>query len=192
MHEIVVRMSLPASAVVLASALICGCGGAQNAEDALGNALKTNGIQREPVALFSGKVSIDGQPPPPNTSGVGTFVILWNAKNPPASGSQPRYAVCDESGAFEFTTYTKGDGVPPGSYIVCIAQLEAGAISEHKYRGPDRLKNLYNDPDQNKKTEEFVVELTPPGKMDYHFDLRVADKSANANPGPNAITSLRQ
>ena len=57
------------------------------------------------------------------------------------------------------------------------------------YRGPDGLKNLYNDPDKNKDIKEFVVEVTEPGRTDYEFSLSAAGKDT-ATPGPHSVKSL--
>jgi hypothetical protein len=94
------------------------------------------------------------------------------------------------NGKFEFTTYIKGDGVAPGSYIVCFVELQKPSLNADGWLGPDRLKNLYNDPEKNKDNSEFVVEVPSPGKTDWNFNLQIAGKDPVSNPGPNAITEL--
>ena len=94
-------------------------------------------------------------------------------------------------------TYFPGDGVPLGKYVVGFVALHAPKKARGggppggplPYRGPDSLKNLYNDPDKNKDIQEFVVEVTEPGRSDYEFNLTVAGKDPGV-PGPHAVKSL--
>ncbi len=58
------------------------------------------------------------------------------------------------------------------------------------YFGKDLLKNLYNDPTQNEKSPELVIDHQPPGKKDYLIDLKIVGRDA-ATPGPHAVTKLR-
>ena len=58
------------------------------------------------------------------------------------------------------------------------------------FKGPDELKNLYNDPDKNAEIPEFKIDLKPPGIKDAHFNLTVEGKEPVTTPGPHAITSL--
>ncbi len=54
---------------------------------------------------------------------------------------------------------------------------------------PDKLHNLYSDPDANAKLREFVIDHKAPGKTDYHFNLEVAGKGP-VEPGPHALNGL--
>jgi hypothetical protein len=100
-----------------------------------------------------------------------------------------------ENGSFEFMTYFPGDGVPLGKYIVGFVALHAvqkagGPVGgPAPYRGPDGLKNLYNNPDKNKDIKEFVVEVTQPGRTDYEFNLTVAGKDPGVT-GPHSVKSM--
>jgi hypothetical protein len=164
-----------------------GCSGTQSADQALDKALKATGGQREAVAKFSGKVLIDGKPPG-DIRPAATVIILYDPKKPPTSLRLPMYAVCKSpDGSFEFTTYNKGDGVPPGSYIVLFAQLDQSLMMNRGFYPPDRLKNLYNDPDKS----PFKIEVTAPGKSDWLFELEVAGKEPNDSPGPQTIKEIR-
>jgi hypothetical protein len=178
-------------AIAVAGIWVCGCSGAQSANQALNAALITAGTQKEAVAHFSGTVTIDGNPPG-NTGFVRTLVLLWNPKKVGSANYRPNFVWCDEDGKFEFTTYEKGDGVAAGSYIVGFVQLEGGRRIQGSsgYRGPDRLKNLFNDPDKNKDIPELSVEITAPGKTNWEFKLNVAGREAIDPPGPHAVTSL--
>jgi hypothetical protein len=168
-------------------ALAAGCSGRQSADQALDNALKAVGDQRGPTAKFSGRVLIDGNPPG-ETRPAATLIILYDPKNPPTSTRLPMYAVCNpEDGSFEFTTYNKGDGVKPGSYVVLFAQMEQVLMINTGFYPPDKFKNLYNDPD----TSKFKVDVTEPGQSDLLFKLEVEGKEPNKNPGPQAIKEIR-
>jgi hypothetical protein len=167
-------------------AFAVGCSGRPSADQALDNALKAVGGQRSSVAKFSGKVLIDGQPPGDTRPAV-TLVILYDPKKPPTSSRPPMYVVCKPDGSFQFTTYDKGDGVPTGSYIVLFAQLEQVLMINTGFNPPDRLKNLYNDPDKS----AFKIDVAVPGKTDWLFELAVAGKEPNDSPGPQAIKEIR-
>jgi hypothetical protein len=137
------------------------------------------------------------------------FVILTNPQHldENAHSDRPKlYAGCDEQGHFAFGTYDRDDGVVAGKYVVTFVELHVpglaqvttqgrfkapvGQVGARKaYTGPDELKNLYNDPDKNQKEEKFSLDLQPPGKADYDFDLAVAGKDTAA-PGPNAVTKI--
>ena len=64
-----------------------------------------------------------------------------------------------------------------------------GGSRNQRYMQPDELKNLYSDPDTNTKDQRFSLDLQPPGKEDYHFDLAVAGKTA-AKCAPHAVSTL--
>jgi hypothetical protein len=168
-------------------AFAVGCSGRPSADQALDNALKAVGGTRASVAKFSGKVRIDGRPPG-DIRPAATVIILYDPKKPPTSSRLPIYAVCKPAdGSFEFTTYNKGDGVPTGSYIVLFTQMEQVMMMNAGFYPPDRLKNLYNDPDKS----SFKVEVTAPGKSDWLFELEFAGKEPNDSPGPQAIKEIR-
>jgi hypothetical protein len=110
-------------------------------------------------------------------------------------------AICNDDGKFAFGTYEKDDGVPAAEYVVTFVLLHlptAGggrgggrmrqATGPRHFQGPDELKNLYNDPDKS----PFQVELSPPGKTDWEFNLEVAGKDPVVTPGPHALTRLRK
>ena len=173
------------TAATLLGLMICGCtGGRQTADQARKKAYEGTGEQQAAVAPFTGKVTVDGKPPA-NVGLGGIFVVLWDPKNPPTAKHLPAHAPCDSEGNFTFTTYSKGDGAPVGSYIVCFAQLKKTSLNAPGWRGPDGLKNLYNDPDKNAENKEFKVDVTPPGKTDWQFPLQVEGKEpVGARPVP--------
>jgi hypothetical protein len=183
------RWSFFEGGLILLALSVAGCTRTQSADQALAKAYEATGGKREDVAKVAGAVTIDGQPPG-DTGPMRTIVILYDPQKPDASRKAPLYAVCDEEGHFEFTTYGRGDGVPPGSYVALFAQLRMSSWGEMGYNPPDAFKNEYNDPDKNEKMPEFKVDIALPGKTDFQFDLKIAGKEA-ASPGPHAVTKLK-
>ena len=49
------------------------------------------------------------------------------------------------------------------------------------------FKNRFNDPDRNERDPQFKVELTEPGRTDWHFNLVTQDNAPSPSPGPNSI-----
>ncbi len=102
---------------------------------------------------------------------------------PPA---KRRYVETTPSGDFSFSTYEPQDGIKPGKYVLTFAILkERGKFG---MVGPDKLNNLYNDPDKNADIAEFKIDHKAPGKSDYSFNLELAGREA-ATPGPHSITN---
>ena len=106
-----------------ALAVLClaaaGCNKTQTSQQALDSQLKALNIQKEPLGKFAGKVTIDSQPPTV-PRGKALIVILYDPKNPE---KHVQYAACRKDGSFSFYTYTTGDGVRLGSYVVLVAEL---------------------------------------------------------------------
>jgi hypothetical protein len=173
--------------------ILVGCG-PPSAEKALEKAFRDNPkSQRVELVKFEGTVMVDGQPPnQPNTR---LFIILNDPQHPQDPSQRPKLlGGVDEQGNFSFSTYGVHDGVEPGTYILTFVQLHhpkgfIGHRTSSFYQSPDELKNLYSDPEKNAKDPEFKVELTRPGRNDWHFNLTAAGKEA-ASPGPHSITKL--
>jgi hypothetical protein len=174
-----------AGMLVLWGAIVAtsGCGSRTPATEAMKEQLAEMKGTLVAVAKFSGTVTIDNQPPvvPPRCSLV---LILYSAKDAQPGHETFYETPCDKDGHFEFTHYAKGDGVPPGPYTVLFAEFLARRGSV--FIGPDKLGNLYNDPE----TSPFHVEITPPGKTDWQFNLEIAGKDPVASPAPHAITRI--
>ena len=182
------RPSVRAIGSVVFCLIAAGCGGgSQSADQALQKQLDAANIPRTAVSKFAGSVTVDGQPPSLGPKEA-LLVILYDSKNPPTRDKPPLTATCDQKGHFEFSTFTRGDGVPPGSYVVLFAQLHsqpgAGMLP------PDGLKNLYNDPDKNAEKPEFKLDLSSPGRSDHSFNLELAGKEGIPTPGSHAVTKI--
>jgi hypothetical protein len=176
-----------ALAPLLLVLFLAGCSRRESADEAIDRVLKETGQTRHAIARFGGKVTIDGKAPEV-PRGQALVVILYDPQHPPANHQLlPQSARCRPDGSFVFNTYGTDDGAPAGKYIVLFAELEP---ARRGFRGPDGLKNLYNDPDKNEKDPQFQIDLTPPGKLDWYFDLQVANKDPNNNPGPHAATGI--
>jgi hypothetical protein len=141
-------------------------------------------------------VTIDGLPPEKKPA-ARLFILLNDPQH--LEKLPTRFMEVADDGTFNFMTYLAGDGVPVGTYVVEFVQLRfprgarqggqrGGGGVTRVYRGPDGLKNLYNDPEKNKDIKDFVVEVTEPGRTDYQFNLSVAGRDPVANLGKYAVT----
>jgi hypothetical protein len=147
--------------------------------------------EQPPVGKFAGHVTVDGG------TQVGEDQLFVFLTDPQRLEKPINTTPCKPDGSFEFTTYQQGDGTRLGKYVVGFVALHVpkkgrgfGEVDAAlPYRGPDGLKNLYNDPDKNKDIPEFLVEVTQPGRTDYEFNLTVAGKEPG-RPGPHALKSL--
>ena len=178
--------------LILAVVALEGCGQKSSREQEY---LKNNpkAKEQEPVGKFAGRVTVDG------VTQLGKDEVFVFLTDPQHLEKQKKYSTrCKPDGSFEFMTYFPGDGVPLGKYIVGFVALHTNAKSGAgsgmadaavRYRGPDGLKNLYNDPEKNKDVKDFVVDITQPGRTDYEFNLTLAGKDA-ATPGPYAVKTL--
>jgi hypothetical protein len=177
---------------VLAIALP-GCTRQKTDKEAVDQWFKSNPeAKRFNIGRFAGTVTIDGLPPE-KKSNSRLFILLNDPQH--LEKLPTRYMEVAEDGRFSFMTYLAGDGVPVGKYVVEFAQLglprggtlrRGGGVAS-VYRGPDGLKNLYNDPEKNKDIKDFVVDVTEPGRDDYQFNLSVAGKEP-ASPGKYSAT----
>ncbi len=177
---------------VLAAALP-GCSRQKTASEALEEYFQSHPqVKRATLARFAGHVTVDGQPP--EKGGDYRLFLLLNDPQHLQKLPMPYTTVADD-GSFSFMTYLAGDGVPVGKYVVEFVQLhlphqrgrQGGGVARI-YVGPDKLMNLYNDPEKNLNDSTFVVEVQPPGRDDYEFNLSVAGKDSVATPGKYAAT----
>lgn len=158
-----------------------------SAEKALDQAIKDTGGTKQTLAAFAGKVTVDGQPPS-TADNHALVVMLYNSKDPPSPKNPLLCTFCDDAGNFAFGTYSRKDGVPAGSYVVLFANLKCAIYGNAGFHGPDQLNNLYNDPEKS----EFKVDVAPPGKTDYLYELKVEGKTPNTAPGARAITQIQR
>lgn len=164
-------------------------------------------FQARPLAKFAGRVLVDGKGPRKDCK---LFVILTDPKHldENVKGLPPKFfTVCHADGTFGFSTNEKHDGVLPGKYIVTFVELHERRIRrgnaglKTKSTGgstgdrvsfvePDELKNLYSDPDKNAANPKYSLDLQPPGRDDYSFDLNVSGQTPLAKAAPHAVKKM--
>jgi len=169
----------------LAGSLAAGCG--SSADDALNKALAVSGKTKEAVYPFAGKVTIDRDPPKVEP-GCRLVVVLNDPEKLDTPTIQKLHVEANDKGEFKFATYGLNYGIRPGKYIVTF-----GIFKRQRILGlipPDQLHNLYNDPDENAKNPEYVVDHKAPGNKNYEFNLAVSGKEAVAEPGPHALNGV--
>ncbi len=105
--------------------LIMGCGGSD--------------ANRKATFPVKGKVTVDGKAPGSGIQIECHPVAGLDAQNPTVSRTE-----CDAEGNFSVSTYTAGDGVPSGDYILTFVWQDFNIMSRN-YGGPDKLKGRYAD-----------------------------------------------
>jgi hypothetical protein len=176
---------------------LAGCSNGPSAEQQVDAAFQANPEARLKVARFEGTVTIDGQAPGKDYPLLRIFLVEADKFQDPKHAQRWQAAV-DESGHFAFATYLKNDGAPVGKYVALFIDPEAtvhvktartvsGTGFGGPKAGPDKLKNLYNDPEQNIKDPAFVINLQQPGITDQQFDLKVAGKESPSSPGRYSV-----
>ena len=74
----------------------------------------------------------------------------------------------DNDGVFELSSYTTGDGLPPGEYALTFVWKKFDLVNRG-YSGPDKLKKRYDSPQKSKiefsvkegdEVDLGVIELT--------------------------------
>jgi hypothetical protein len=179
------RFVTPAPVVIILLAVFSFEGCKKSENEALEAYLKQSGLSRDLIYPLAGKVTLDGETP--HFVRPDRLVIMLTDVSSP--NHLRRYSrQCTDDGEFAFGTFTKGDGLPAGTYVATFAVLK---VTMQGLVGPDQLKNLYNDPDKNALLPEFKIVHQAPGKKDYLFDLKVAGQEGTETPGPNALTELR-
>jgi hypothetical protein len=178
--------TLPAVAGL--SFLLAGCHESTSGEQ-LKTQMKEMNLTQKATAQFAGTVTIDGKPPK-DALKDGLFIMMYDPNKPPKEGATPLKAIVNrDTGRFVFTTYSQGDGVPEGNYIVHFVALKHTIFGKAPgFHEPDGLHNLYNDPDKNAQDPQFKLDITKPGKTDYLFDLKLEGKEPVSTPGEHAVT----
>ena len=90
-----------------------------------------------------GSVLVDGQPV------EGLEVSCHDVKLMETGDSTVATTYTDAQGKFEVASYTPGDGVPEGDYMVTFLWGELNIISR-SYGGPDKLNDRYKSPQESK------------------------------------------
>jgi hypothetical protein len=170
--------------VLLVLAAAAGCSSRQSPEQRIKIALDTAGMTGTSLYPIAGTVTIDGVPPTFDEQRKHLVLMLYDPKKPDLPVGKRPHCLAREDGTFRFTE----DGIEPGHYVLLFAVLRRKG--QGNFIGPDQLNNLYNDPDVNAKSLEFVIEHQAPGKKDYQFNLEFAGKPPVTAPGPHAMTNV--
>ena len=187
MERFMRRMCWRAIGVIGGCAVLATAGCSRSENQSLDALLKQTGKTRADVYPLAGKVTFDGQTP--NVVWPDRLVVmLYDSSKPNLPPNKRPCRQCNDEGEFAFGTYTTGDGLRAGTFVVTFAVLK---ITMQGLKGPDQLKNLYNDPDRNAAVSDFNIVHQAPGKTDYAFDLKIAGQVPIATPGPKALTELR-
>ncbi|NLY01022.1 MAG: DUF4198 domain-containing protein [Rhodopirellula sp.] len=101
----------------------------------------------------TGEVYVDGSP------AEGLRVICHGA-DPDQQFPTVSLAVTDAEGKFAFATYTEGDGLREGEYVLTFDWRDGYAMVSGTPSGPDKLDNRYNAP--GKSTTRLTVTAETP------------------------------
>ena len=104
------------------------------------------------VYPVTGKILVNGQP-------AGDCLIYLNRT---FDDDHPRrvtpYALTNENGEFQITSYITNDGAPEGEYVVTIEWRDRVGMSQ-ALDGPDQLGGAYAKADKTKALKGFVVQV---------------------------------
>jgi hypothetical protein len=181
------------SVIALATAFtFLGCSGGSSPSERIAAQAALSGKPTEKSYPLAGSVTIDGLPPATFLSGFPgrhqLLVMLYDSDRPKNGPKTWPVAIADPDGHFEFSFAGTGDGRPTGHYVFVFVVLDNK--KKKGLLGPDKLKNLYNDPDKNETDPKFKIFHQEPGKTNYEFNLAVADKE-EVSAGPKAVTKLK-
>ncbi len=100
-------------------------------------------FDQKPTAVVSGRVTIDGQPPGSPVQVHCHPVDGIDQEHPSVS-----HCLTENDGSFKLSTYSKGDGVPAGEYVLTFMHGTFN-VASMSYGGPDRLNKRYSDPQKS-------------------------------------------
>lgn len=101
--------------------------------------------QKETIPV-SGRVLVDGKPP-----GSPLQVVLHPKGGIDKEHPTVTQGTVAEDGTLSMTTYTTGDGVPPGEYVLTFTWQQFQPFSM-SYGGPDKLQGRYSDAEKSEIT----------------------------------------
>jgi len=109
----------------------------------------SEGTEKPELQTFpiSGHVTVDGAP------GDGMQVIC---NSPDLKAGEVISGFTDAEGNFKIGTQEKDDGAPVGTYKLTF-MWGTRSLMTGRYQGPDKLKELYSDPEKS----EFTVVVKP-------------------------------
>lgn len=117
--------------------------------------------KRLPTFPVTGKVLVNGKP------AADLFVYFHSTPKKNDQSFIP-YAQTDENGDFKFNTFTSGDGVPAGDFLVAFEWREKSGAFKNQFQGPDRLKGKFSKPESS----SFKVTITNESTILEPFELK--------------------
>jgi hypothetical protein len=105
------------------------------------------------VYPVKGKVTVNGKP------AFECLVYLNRTFNDDHPRRVTPYALTDEKGEFQITSYYTGDGAPEGEYIVTAEWRERSGIMNNNFEGIDRLGGDYAKTDKTRGLPGFVIKV---------------------------------
>jgi hypothetical protein len=69
------------------------------------------------------------------------------------------YALTNQNGEFQITSYITDDGAPEGEYIVTIEWRERSGLMQNNFEGIDRLGGAYAKQEMTKGIPGFVIKV---------------------------------
>jgi hypothetical protein len=100
----------------------------------------SSGVQPPLCYPVHGKVSFKGKP-------LGESVVVFHRVGGDVEGNQKPMAITKADGTFELTTYSTGDGAPPGEYAITVERRALTTGGEEAVRnGPNTLPPKYASP----------------------------------------------
>jgi len=112
---------------------------------------------RKKVYPVHGRILVDGKPAP-------EAIVVFRPVDDTGLDRVNPAGQADADGRFELSSYVKGDGAPPGEYLVSIEWRERSGFMKTNFDGPDRLKGKYYDPQKTGfrvTVENQPLELPP-------------------------------
>ena len=101
------------------------------------------GFERVPTYPVRGTVTHRGQP-------AAGAMLLFRPVGGPSMQAPAAFGVAGPDGTFTLATYTNGDGIPAGEYVVVIEWRAGGKEGGGgTASGPDKLKGKYNSAEKS-------------------------------------------
>ena len=114
---------------------------------------------RKTTIPAKGKVTVDGKAPGSGIQIQCHSVAGLDTEHPTFSATET-----DADGNFSIATYTSGDGLPAGEYVLTFSWQDFNVISR-SYSGEDKLNGKYSDPATSafkiSVKDGMELELTP-------------------------------
>lgn len=95
------------------------------------------------TAPVHGQILLNGRP-------LDKAEVMFHPLATASKDAVPSTAITGADGSFQLATFIAGDGAPPGEYAVTIVWPQIDIREGEEWRGADRLRNRYQNPQQSK------------------------------------------